>query len=187
MLKSDYLLLEKGEYTEELKSFGVNTWLGAIDFIRQLPYGRNSDRKDLKLVLKENKGTCSSKHALLKQLANLNNISNVRLFMGIYRMNGKNTPGVRQELAKSELEYIPEAHCYLKQDDLIIDCTTANSTSNSFVNDLIEEQEIQPFQVFDYKVEYHKMFLKNWLQSADLSLDLEGLWKIRERCIRALS
>ena len=34
--------------------------------VKNLPYGRNANRYDFSLVLSENKGTCSSKHAFLK-------------------------------------------------------------------------------------------------------------------------
>ena len=45
-----------------------------IDKIKNLPYGRNANRYDFTLVLSENKGTCSSKHAFLKDFADKNEI-----------------------------------------------------------------------------------------------------------------
>ena len=41
--------------------------------------------------MKENKGTCSSKHAFLKKVADWNNIKNVKLILGMYQMNELNT------------------------------------------------------------------------------------------------
>ena len=41
----------------------------AVTYIRRLPYGRNTDRSDILRVLREGKGTCSTKHALLACLA----------------------------------------------------------------------------------------------------------------------
>jgi hypothetical protein len=37
-----------------------------IEKVKNIPYGRNSNRTDFSLVISENKGTCSSKHAFLK-------------------------------------------------------------------------------------------------------------------------
>jgi hypothetical protein len=41
----------------------------AVAYIRRLPYGQNTDRGDFRRVLREGKGTCRTKHALLARLA----------------------------------------------------------------------------------------------------------------------
>ncbi|MEO8071760.1 MAG: hypothetical protein ABI686_00790 [Acidobacteriota bacterium] len=56
-----------------------------------MPYGRNSNRADFNLVLKENRGMCATKHALLAALAAEHN-QPVFLTLGIYEMNEGNTP-----------------------------------------------------------------------------------------------
>jgi len=65
-----------------------------------LPYGRTANRTDLSLVISEQKGTCSSKHALLKEVADLNGIKGIDLIIGIYKMSEANTPGIGDELSK---------------------------------------------------------------------------------------
>jgi hypothetical protein len=55
-----------------------------------LPYGRNSDRSDWRLVLGEGRGTCSAKHALLADLARENR-RHVALVLGIYEMDEDDT------------------------------------------------------------------------------------------------
>ncbi len=40
-----------------------------IEKVKNIPYGRNANRYNFSLVLSENKGTCSSKHAFLKDFA----------------------------------------------------------------------------------------------------------------------
>jgi len=104
---------------------GVDHFHDACDYVWKLPYGRNSDRADLLLVLSEKKGTCSTKHALLKALADEINLK-LDLVVGIYPMNEKNTPGVGKVLSDYQLDYIPEAHCYLKYQDQIIDVTRSD-------------------------------------------------------------
>ena len=73
-----------------IKDKGINNWSELIEFTRRLPYGRNLNRKDFSLVIKENKGTCSSKHSFLKKVADLNIFDNVKLIIGMYRMNNLN-------------------------------------------------------------------------------------------------
>jgi extradiol dioxygenase family protein len=90
---------------------GIKNWSELIDFTQKLPYGRNENREDLSLVIKENKGTCSSKHSFLKKVADLNNIGNVKLILGMYRMDNLNTPKIGDTILKNGLDYIPEAHC----------------------------------------------------------------------------
>ena len=81
-----------------------------------------------------------------------------------------------------------EAHCYLKYNDLILDYTKQNSTPSDFIDDLIEEIEISPNQITDYKIKYHKNYLATWLDKTEqLNLTLNDLWTIREQCIQNLT
>ena len=113
----------------------------------------------------DNCGTCSTKHALLKRLADENDFKNVKLILGLFRMNKKNTPEISATLMQNDLEFIPEAHCYLKFEEQIIDLTKINSKPTDFLDDLIEEIEISPDQITDYKVNYHKNYLVTWLDN----------------------
>jgi len=166
---------------------GVHTWDQLINHIRNIPYGRNANRSDFNLVLTEKKGTCSSKHALVKQIADANNIPSVKLILGMYKMTTHNTPGIGNHLADNGLAYMPEAHCYLKINDRRIDLTNAQSDIARIANDIIIEETIEPDQVATYKVNYHKAFMKNWLVSEGVELDVDTIWSFREQCISSLS
>lgn len=157
-----------------------------INTVRQIPYGRNSNRYDFSLVLSENRGTCSSKHAFLKDFADKNQISNVKLIVGIYKMTEKNT-NIGNILSQNNIDYIPEAHCYLKINGNVVDVTSMNSDFNKIKNDILDEIEIQPNQVIDYKINYHQNFIKNWLTQIHSNYSFEEIWKIREECISELS
>jgi len=79
------------------------------------------------------------------------------------------------------LEFIPEAHNYLKYRNTIFDYTKADSKPSDFENDLIEELEILPEQISSFKVKYHKRYLQNWLdKNPQIEFNLEELWKVRE-------
>jgi hypothetical protein len=158
-----------------------------IEKVKNIPYGRNSNRLDFSLVLSENKGTCSSKHAFLKDFADKNNIQNIKLYIGIFKMNEQNTAKIAPLLSENKINYIPEAHCYLKINNQPIDATTTDSFYEKIKNEIIEEIEIIPNQVSEFKVKYHKNFLKKWILETNQSHTFEEIWQIREQCITRLA
>jgi hypothetical protein len=113
-MNSIYKLNSKDPISLQLRQKNIINWQDLTTKIKALPYGRNDNREDLEIVWKEQKGTCSSKHAFLKYVADLNSIPNVKLMLGIYKMNHVNTPKIGDVLIKKHLDYIPEALCYLK-------------------------------------------------------------------------
>ncbi|MGZ3932838.1 MAG: hypothetical protein ACXVP0_16295 [Bacteroidia bacterium] len=166
----------------------ITTFTEACSFIKHLPYGRNENKNDLAAVFTEKRGTCSTKHALLRQLAIENNADHVRLKLGVFKMSKANTPEVGGTLDRYGLTYIPEAHNYLSVNGEIVDCTKRNSSKDDFAADLISETEIGPEQITDFKVRYHKTILKDWLlKNPDISISFDELWTIREQCIADLS
>lgn len=179
-------LTSKDDLTQQLLKLGISNWNDLLIHIKNIPYGRNANRGDLSLVLKENKGSCSSKHAFLKEIANQNNIPNVQLIIGIYKMNESNTK-IGSILSDNILDCIPEAHCYLKIDELRIDCTTSRSNFTKIENDILEEIEIESYQVGAFKIGYHQDFLKKWLIDTKSNLSFHEIWTIREKCIAYLS
>ena len=176
----------KDDLTNLLVEKNIKNWSELIEFIRKLPYGRNQNRQDFSLVIKENKGTCSSKHAFLKKIADLNNFDNVQLILGIYNMNNLNTPKIGNIISDNQLEYIPEAHCYLKLNNKRIDITNNDSEINDLAIDIVLEIEIEPEQVATFKVDFHKDYLKKWLLDNKINKSFDEIWKVREMCIEKL-
>ncbi|WP_299274934.1 hypothetical protein [uncultured Psychroserpens sp.] len=166
---------------------GLSDFEAVFNFVKQLPYGRTTNRSDFTQVLQEHKGTCSTKHALLKAIAIENDIDDLKLCLGVFEMNPKNTPKIKYVLEQYHLDYIPEAHCYLRHHDDIIDITFNSTTEPSFSETLQYEVHIEPNQIGDYKVTFHKSYLKTWIKNEQLHLSFNQLWKIREACILAIS
>ena len=185
--------MEKSQFTAKdditglILSKGIKTWEELKTHICLLPYGRNMDRSDLSLVIKEEKGTCSSKHALLKHVADLNNIPNIELILCLYKMNESNTPGIGDPLQISNLKFIPEAHCYLLDNGLKLDLTNKDSDIRRIEEDIIEELPIEPQEVNQFKVNYHKDYLMQWIVKDRIPFSFEQVWSIREQCIANLS
>ena len=166
---------------------GISTWNELTEFVKNIPYGRNANRTDFSLVLTENKGTCSSKHALLKEVSSNFTNDEVKLIIGIFKMDGNNIPKINEILVKNDIDYIPEAHCYLKINGIPNDFTVEDSLYPKIENDILNEIEIEPYQVADFKVDYHKDFLKKWIADTNQSKNFEEFWMIREKCIEKLS
>jgi hypothetical protein len=165
----------------------ITNFSDACSYVKSLPYKRNENKSDLLCVFKEACGTCSTKHALLKELASENGQYKVQLIIGIFKMNGNNTPAVKKTLAAWQIDYIPEAHNYLKNGEAIIDCTGNGFDPDNYIPDLLEEKEIDPMQITDFKVAWHQQFLRSWLKENPSVYSFEEIWKIREECILALS
>ena len=166
---------------------GVFSFSEAIQYVRQLPYGRTKDRANPNLVLEEGKGSCSTKHALIKKLAIEQNWHGVKLYMCMYKMNAGNTAKIGAILKANDLVYLPEAHCVLKIEDDYIDITNTASNFNKIEQDVLFLEEILPEQIGDYKVAQHKAYMRSWIEEQQLSTSFDALWNIREQCIKALS
>lgn len=183
----NFPLSRDGSLSKLMLAKEILDFKSAIAYVHQLPYGRTTDRSDYRLIIPEQKGTCSTKHAFLKQLAIENKQETVKLCIGIYQMNEINTKGVGSVLVAHQLNYIPEAHTYLKIYGSVLDITRNATNKASFEDSLLSEQEILPHQIANYKVNWHQNFLKQWIEKEQLPYSFEEIWKIREKCIEALS
>lgn len=164
----------------------IHDFNAAADYIRQLPYKRNQDKYDVATLFADGCGTCSTKHAVLKLLASENGRTGVQLMLGIFKMKAADKPRIRKTLEQYGLEYMPEAHNYLRIDGVIADYTWPYNID--FSKDLLAEEEIRLDQITAYKVTHHRTFLKNWLdENKAIPYNLEELWAIREQCIRDLA
>lgn len=165
---------------------GISTFNDACLYIQNLPYRRNTNKADVFCVLNDKCGTCSTKHALLKQLADEMGLTEVKLMCGIFKMNAVNTPEVATTLKHYHLAYIPEAHNYLRFRNQVYDFT--KSTAINFQGDLLEEIEMQTGQINGFKVLYHQQFLQRWLNHhPEIRYTTSELWSIREQCINDIA
>lgn len=186
--QADFKINSTGPVSREFTRRHIFTFQEATEFLRLLPYGRNADKKDVRTLFEDKCGTCSTKHGLLKILADENKFEELELVLGIFRMNKENTPLVAKTLKMAGLTFIPEAHNYLIFKNQILDYTHSHSKPSDFAGDLMEEKIIEPDQISDFKVAYHKDYLRSWLKSNQhLKYSVEELWEVREQCIKDLT
>ena len=165
----------------------IFTYRAAADVIWSLPYARNSDGPGkYKRVLIEERGTCSSKHALLAALAREEGLA-VQLFLGFYELNGINAPGSAKTLRHYGLDAVPESHCWLQHDNHFIDVSwpadaiqqrdLATKRRNYFW-----QQVIQPEDVDAKRDELHRLVIKEWAAKKGLAFSVEQILAILVEC-----
>ena len=163
-----------------------NNFQEAFDYIKGLPYKRNQQRHFPLAVLVEGCGTFSTKHAILKMLAEENSWNHIALFIGFFNMSINFNKKISTILSTHELPYIPEAHCYLKINDQILDCTFTDETNSNF--EIIHEQKISLHEAGEQKTIFHKMYLEKWLKERpEINYSIDEIWRIRELCIASLA
>jgi hypothetical protein len=180
----DFSIRTVGAISQCFLERGIRDFNSAVGFVHGLPYGRNVDKDNLLTVFSDCCGTCSTKHALLKQLAIEEGIEGVQLMLCIYKMGVANTPAARKVLERYGLPYLPEAHNYLRINGDILDVTRHGWSIVPYQDDIVSEIEIAPGQITEFKVAYHKQGISNWLTSEPSILySAEELLAIREECI----
>ena len=178
----DFYFERSGDFTELMQEAGVVSFNDACRFVSTIPYQRISNKDDLSLVYHERRGTCSSKHAFLKVLAEEQGMDDLQLVLIFFKMS-ENTHSVLKGLFDLiDLDYIPEAHICLKKGEEYLDFTTRFKWDVSeFV---MEEQIIDIETLLNSKKTMHKNFISNWNKS---KYSLEEIWSWREQCIKLLS
>jgi len=175
-------LMLNGPISETLLDMGFDSFHQICEWVWHLPYGRNRDNHHYMSVVYEQKGTCSTKHALLKALADELGIE-LQLTIGIYAMTEANTPGVGKVLEQYQCDEILEAHCYLSYQGQRVDLTRFAMTADEPIATFFIEKNITADEITTVKQAFHYSFIQNRFGSQQA----KTMWTITERCIHALS
>jgi hypothetical protein len=117
-------LVETVPLSVRFRAEGVTTFRAACDWVRCMPYGRNT-RQGPDSVFEEKCGTCQSKHGLVALLARELGLP-VSEYAGAYRLDESTVDGVGGVLTAHHLTYVPQLHCVLKYGDRFFDLTAGN-------------------------------------------------------------
>ena len=87
-------LSEEGIFSAAFRKLGAQTFEEACHLVNQMPYQRNRIKSDALRVLNEGCGTCSSKHEVIKRLAEELQLEACRLILCMFRTDwlNKGTP-----------------------------------------------------------------------------------------------
>lgn len=182
----NFLLTAKAPVTALLRDKGCVQFADACNYVAQLNYKRNVNKENLVCIIDEQCGTCSTKHALLKTIAEEHERTDIQLIIGVFLMTAHNTPKIAPVLQQFGLKGLPEAHCYLMHENIIYDYTFAMSTLQ-FQDDLLQTIVLKSASDISRKNFLHQAFISDWIKQNNIPFTYEKIWEIRERCIEMLS
>jgi hypothetical protein len=140
----DKSISDLGIISAKFLSLGIRSFIDACRYVHELPYGYNSDRDDLMILFKENRGTCTSKHAVIATLAKELELPIVKN-VGIYAMTEEIVTGTDEILAKYNIPYVPMIHCFLVEGEHRVDLSEGNNNGkNRPIEDFLYTQQVQP-------------------------------------------
>ena len=177
-----------GPVSKMFIDLGITRFLEACRYVLELPYGYNSNSDDLMILFKENKGTCTTKHAVIGTLAAELSLP-VHKHVGIYAMTEEIVSGAGTLLAEFHLPFIPMLHCFLVYENFRVDLTEGNRNGkNRSIEDFLYVQQVVP--AISTKDEY--LLYRNALNDVVLRLpglsgvDLKQILHAREEGIKLL-
>jgi hypothetical protein len=133
-----------GIISAKFLSLGIHGFMDACRYVHSLPYEYNTDRDDLMILFKENKGTCTTKHAVIATLAEEMNIPIVKN-VGVYAMTEKIVTGTNTILEKYNLPYVPMVHCFLVYGEYRVDLSEGNKNGkNQPIDDFLFTKQVEP-------------------------------------------
>jgi hypothetical protein len=164
-------------FSQKLLSLGVHDFHEAAVFIHNIPYGYNSNYEDPFILFKENKGSCTSKHAVFAGLAEELNVPLYKN-IGIYKMTEDLVTGTEKILKTYSIPFIPMIHCFLSYDNYRFDLTEGNKNGKNGPIEIFI-QTIQVKANFSQKEEY--LWYKDVL--SNIILKLPEMKQIPEKTI----
>jgi hypothetical protein len=153
-----------------------------------MEYGYNSTYDDDMILFKENKGTCTTKHAVIAGLARELKIP-LHKNVGVYKFTEEITTGTQEILNKYDLPYVPMVHCFLVYDKYRFDLTEGNDNGKKIsIKEFIETREVDPFiSRRDEYMWYKKVLKEKILPSKEMEgIKERNLLKAREESILLL-
>jgi len=184
----DAIITSKGEISKKFLELGIKSFKQACHYVHEMTYGYNSTYDDDMILFEENKGTCTTKHAIIAGLARELDIP-LHKKVGVYRFTETITTGAEEILNKYNIPYIPMVHCFLIYNQYRFDLTEGNiNGKKTSIKDFIETREVEPFLSRKDEYMWYKEVLKEKvLPSAEMKgITERTLLKAREEIILLL-
>ncbi len=177
-----------GQVSRAFMALGIATFHQACHHVHQMPYGYNSDREDLMILFKEQKGTCTTKHAVIATLAQELDLPVIKR-VGIYAMTEALVTGASAILDKYRLPYVPMLHCFLEHAPVRVDLTEGNRNGkNGPISEFLFTEQVTPnvSEKEEYLI-YRKALAETILNRRELEgVDLRRILQAREEGLKLL-
>ena len=96
------------------------------------------------ILFKENRGTCTTKHAVIATLAEELDLP-VKKNIGIYAMTEDIVTDTNKILAKYSLPYVPMVHCFLVYGEYRVDLSDGNKNGKKrSIEDFLFTRQVEP-------------------------------------------
>lgn len=188
----DIRFIEHGPLSKKFLELGINNFREACKYVQKIEYGYNSDYENRMILFIENKGTCTTKHAVIAGLAAEIGIP-IFKNVGVYKMTEKIVKNANLILQKYNLPYVPLVHCFLVYEKegkkYQFDLTEGNNNGKqSTIQEFIHSEQVDPF--ISRKDEY-KLYKKVVKEKVLPSIEMKGITeriilKAREEAIELL-
>jgi hypothetical protein len=169
----------------QICALGFSRFDALAAHVRALPQGHAQRPGDPLAILREERGTNSSKHHLLATVAQTCGHPEVVLTLGIYAMSEFNTPGIGEILGAASVSSIPQAYCYLTVDNQRLDFTGPPQVSGSPLRSLTAEFFLTPDKLAERMAPLQQQALAQWATQQGMSF--EAAWALRQACFAVLS
>ena len=166
----DFEISADGPYFARVQQLGSKRFVDLAQYLLHLPYKRPFGKTPI-AVLAEACETCSSKHGVLKAIADEHGRDEIELVLCFFLMNERNTPGITGALSRVLVGGIPEAHCYLRVNGQRIDATKPSIRYANIADDVPEERPIS-LQEQSRKTKLHRDYQTDWLKASDSPIPL---------------
>ena len=141
----DAELIPVGELSKKFLDLGIKTFKDACNYVHNVDYGYNTNYEDKMIFFKENKGSCTSKHAVIAGLAQELNIPLYK-YVCVYKFTEEITTGVNEILNKYHIPYVPMVHCFLVYDKYKFDLSEGNNNGKKKpIDEYIHSEKVDPF------------------------------------------
>jgi len=114
-----------GDISKKFLEIGIKSFRDACVYVHDIEYGYNSNYDDKMIFFKENKGSCTSKHATIAGLAEELDIPLYK-YVCVYKFTEEITTGAKDILEKYKIPYVPMVHCFLVYKKYRFDLTEGN-------------------------------------------------------------
>ena len=141
----DAEIKDKGEISKRFLELGITSFREACEYVHNIEYGYNRNYDDKMILFKENKGSCTTKHAIISGLAEELNIPLYK-YVGVYKFTEEISTDTKEILKKYDIPYVPMVHCFLVYKNYRFDLTEGNCHGkNTTIEEFIHEEKVNPF------------------------------------------
>ncbi|MFW6136571.1 MAG: hypothetical protein ACOC5U_00700 [Candidatus Aminicenantaceae bacterium] len=179
---------EAGPVSKKFLKLGIQSFHAACRYVHELPYGYNSNREDVMILFKENKGSCTAKHGVIATLAEELGLP-VGKTIGIYALEEDIVTGTDRILSKYSLPYLPMVHCFLESGGQRVDLTEGNANGKNKPIDqfLYTEKVDSMISGKDEYLIYRKVLKEDILERREMKgIDLRRILYAREEALKLL-